>query len=329
MSQQLTIFHIFGNLPNELQDKIWVDSAEYPRFLEIAILNNRSELVNSNTLDDEGLVYFKNPFGFDAQLPGGLMVTKKSRNAILPLYSVLDLGTWRVNRKCQTEYTWMDVAPPQYSELLDKTRVMFNPDWDTVVLQVGHVLFKHGVLQWKIPRQLQRMAITRDKQKSYVQHLITTFFPWDENERLPRNPGDMVEAFPGLSTLSVIGHRNSDCCGYCPPPRPKLNVQEKVKNKVIKVLERTMKHKRRDPKSIPDVRTYSLNHRFLANYDPQRPWYAFIAPRTVFRDAQGFYLPSIADPDWRSEGLKEPDHGSRSEDSETGLEMDSEEAVVV
>ncbi|PVH86458.1 hypothetical protein DL98DRAFT_582415 [Cadophora sp. DSE1049] len=291
MSQTLTSFHMFPTLPEELRWSIWEYSAAYPRFLELVVKPNYT---TSSTPVEQAFAYFRNATRFNSQLPGGLVACKESRRRILPQYSLLDLGTYRVQRRPDVEYTW-EVAVDADPDNLEKTHVLFNPECDIVVLEVGQVLFKQGVLQTKIPRQLRRTHRTRADQNCHVQHLATAFFPWDESNQLPNNSGDMVEAFPGLSHLYVIGQRsqNEGCgCGHCPPPLLDTKSQEEVKNKVIETLKKTLKRKGRDPQKILDIRTYSVNHESSRIYDPQRPWYGFIRPRKVFTDGQGFYLPS-------------------------------------
>ncbi|KAH6724488.1 hypothetical protein BKA61DRAFT_30887 [Leptodontidium sp. MPI-SDFR-AT-0119] len=243
MGQKLTYFYLFSRLPPEIRDTIWKFSAEYSRYVEIIVKNNYTE---HNAKEDEGFAFFKNAFEFDAKLPGGLEACKQSRAAILPLYSLLDLGSHQVRKIPDIEYIWLDGEDPD-PENFRRTAVVFNPEWDTVVFQAGYVLHKKGVIERKLPARLRERRHTRHSQKTHVQHLATTMFPWDQSPTLPNSPQQIVETFPEISTLCVIGQRNEDCdCGYCMPSgQPSGKDLANVKQHVVKSLEPVMVNKKR------------------------------------------------------------------------------------
>ncbi|KAG4440329.1 hypothetical protein IFR05_004181 [Cadophora sp. M221] len=304
-------FHKFLDLPLELQDMIWTRSAEYPRYVEVIVKNNKAK---GNAKEDKGFVYFKNAVEFDKHLPGGLEACRRSRAAILPLYSLFDLGSHRVRKSPTIEYSWLDDEDPG-PENFKRTAVVFNPEWDTVVLQAGYVLYETGVIQRKLPAQLRKKRYTRHSQRTHVKHLATMMFPWDRSPRLPHSGQQIVKTFPRFSTLCVIGHRNEECaCGYCGPSRtPTREDLANVKKHVVETLEPIMENKQRqlweifpdhrfvaspektpvksgnrrwpqqttvDVVRIPEVRAIPMNYRDRPGGDGSKEWYGFIEKET-------------------------------------------------
>lgn len=246
---------------------------------------------------EQGVAYFHNATAFHGQLPGGLTVCRESRRIILPQYMLFDLGAGSVERRrADGELIW-DVSTVASDPVdLAVTQVLFNPDYDNVVLHLAGVLFSRGLLQATIPRQLCRTPMTRPEQKSlHVKHLATTCFPWNENNGTPNSSGDMVEAFPGLSDLYVIGLPDQKACGcgHCPSLSVDTKSLKKVKNQVIETLKRTLQQKGTNQK-MPDVYTFPMNDPgYFVENDPALPWYAFMRPKEVFGDDQGLYIPPL------------------------------------
>lgn len=203
MSQAATSFHTFSTPPGELRSMIWEISAAFSRFLELVIKPNYT---TSSAPVEQGFVYFLTATDFNSKLPGGLMDIKKVRRAILSQYSHLELGTHHVQRPEDVEFLWelhLDADPDNMA----LTQVLFNPECDILVLHVGLVLFKQGVLQAKISRQLRRTRSTRAGQMSlHIQNLATIYFPWDTDNETPDSCDDMVEAFLDFRIYTSLGN---------------------------------------------------------------------------------------------------------------------------
>ncbi|KAH7342471.1 hypothetical protein BKA65DRAFT_478354 [Rhexocercosporidium sp. MPI-PUGE-AT-0058] len=229
----------FKKLPAEVRHIIWGHSAYTPRFLEVVVKNNYSE---SNDGQENGYSYFINPQEFHRNSPAALRVCRESRYAVLRFFAVLDLGNHRVERQPDIEYVWMDPADPEsVMQNRNAQRVLFNPFIDTVVLQAGHVLHKQNAFLDTIPKlrplpAVGQVDLDELSPSPAIQHLATTMFPWDMTAGLPRSPDKVVQAFPKLETLCVVGQRNEECeCGYCIPSG--VDNPEEIKEEVTKTIE--------------------------------------------------------------------------------------------
>ncbi|PVH86457.1 hypothetical protein DL98DRAFT_582414 [Cadophora sp. DSE1049] len=258
----------FRSLPYEIRIIIWEHTADDPRYIEVTLKNGHSR---SPRGEDHAYAYFQRPSVFHSLSPAGLRVCRESRHAVLRFFSILELGTGNAERKPDIEYFWMDPEDSQtVLENKNAKRVLFNPFVDTMVLQAGHVLHKeHGFLE-NIPKlkPLPRTDCVGPSQRSRspsppIKHLATSLFPWDMSEGLPRRPDILVEAFPELETLCVIGQRNDECeCGYCAPSI--VEDPEGVKKQVVGTIETVVENKNDKEKEtvckVPDdVRVVDMN----------------------------------------------------------------------
>lgn len=265
-------FGKFRQLPKDLRILIWEFSEQHvqQRYIEVIFQN---KTMPDDPDKDNGCAYVNNPLEIVADLPKGLWVCRESRHFLLPRYPFLDLGAYCKVQSRETEFVWLEHEDPKRANEYENIRgIRFKPDSDIMVLQAGYALYKTTNFFQQLGERQKRIRTSRDVSPEFdasVQHLATSMLCWDKKPGLPNRQGMVMEGFPKLKTLCVIGQGNDQCgCGYCQESKDfdANKVQREVTN-TIKALEPVREGKQ----NVPEIHAMPMDHEKAPG--GRKPWW--------------------------------------------------------
>lgn len=248
-------FPSFLMLPAELRRIIWeFTTYQSLRYIELYITNL-------------GHPHIRNTRELQKSLPESLWACFESWTWLRPRYPLLDLGPvphdeGNTRDGLPNEFWWM---PPANLDLRYSGRqIHFDPDRDTVALVAGSGLLAASAF---LESFAQRQAHAR------IKHLVTGAFLWDGRLLFATFRRMVLEAFPLLKTIHVVGQRNDEChCGYCHQSLEADYLPEVVKLEVTRsIKEQTSKEDKPVPAIFP-VDIYRSSRTNIGSLHA-KPWY--------------------------------------------------------